>query len=217
MSKLLSACLFVMLLLPSQALAAKALTAVYSDSGDNFISIAAKDAKTFRIDFLQDGEPSGAYFLILKDGRWFVDASDEDAEAVDMVALYKEMGVTPEDLQDNSLTITKTDRKETVLAIKGLVWEIKDPFFGGTSDIILTTNKDVVLVTKGLLQFADDFAVPTLFGGNSQASAIRSINVTEKKEYGLLKGDGVELTLLKKVDYPKDYFQLPKNVKMVHR
>lgn len=215
MSKLLSACLFVMLLLPSQVWAAKALTAVYGDSGDDFVSIAAKDAKTFRIDFLQGGEPSGEYLLILKNGRWFVDATNEEPEAVDIVALYKEMGVTQEDLQDNSLTITKTDRNATILDIKGAVWEIKDPFLDSTSDMILTTNKDVVLVTKGLLQFADDFAVLTLFGGNGPASAIRSINATEKKEYGLLKNNDIELTLLKKVDYPKDYFQLPKNVKML--
>lgn len=215
MSKLLSACLFVMLLLPSQAWAAKALTAVYSDSGGDFISIAVKDAKTFRIDFLQDGEPSGEYLLILKNGRWFVYVSDEDAEAVDVVALYKEMRITPEDLQDNSLTITKTDRNATILDIKGLVWEINEPFFDSTSDMILTANKDVVLVTKGFLQFADDFAVMTIFGGNGPAPAIRSINAMEKKEYGLLKCADTELTVLKKVDYPKDYFQLPKNVKMV--
>lgn len=62
------------------------------------------------------------------------------------------------------------------------------------------------------MQFADDFALRTFSGGSGLTYTIKVISADENKEYGLLKLVGGELTFLKKVNYPEDYFKLPKNV-----
>lgn len=211
MRKLLLLSLLLIMLLPGQALAAKYLTAIYG-ADDNAIRVVVKDAKTFRVDFLRNGQSSGEYWLMGKNGRWFVDSTN--AEAMDIVALFKVSELKPEDFADNS-PITKTDRTVTISGIEGQVWEIQDTFLSSTSDLVLTTNKDVAQITKGFMQFANDFAVITIFGGNGPASLIDNINKTEKKEFGLLKYKDDELTSLEKIEYPKDFFQLPKNLKML--
>lgn len=215
MRKYLYLLLLLTLLLPGQALAAKYITAVYGDPADDAVRIIAQDAKTYRMDFLRNGAFTGEYFLMNKNGRWFVDVSDpQKPEALDMAEVYKLAEITPEDFEDKNAEFTKTDRKATFAGIEGLVWEVKDTFFGGTDELVLTTNKDLVLLTKGFVQFLNDFAILTMFGGNGPASLITGINAAEKKEYGFLKYKGDELTSLEKEDYPKDYFTLPKNVKM---
>lgn len=150
MLKLLSTYLFIIFILPSQVWSVEALTAVYHDYIGDGISIAAKDAKTFRVEFLNKSKLSGEYLLILKNDRWFVFVYDDGADAVNMADLYKELSVTPNDLAFNSITITKTDRNATIFDIEGEVWEIEDLFWEGTAktnEIVLTTNKDVALVT----------------------------------------------------------------------
>ena len=214
MRKLLLLCLLLIMLLPGQALAAKYLTAVYGDSADEALRVVAKDAKTFRVDFMRQGQPTGEYWVMDKNNRWFVDVSDPTApEAVDLVELLKAAEIKPEDFADNS-PITKTDRKITINGIEGLVWEVEDTFLGTKNDLVLTADKNAVLVTKGFMQFFNDFAVVTIFFGNGPASLVDNVNKAEKKEYGLLKYKGEELTFLDKAEYPKDFFQLPKNVKM---
>lgn len=204
-----------MLLLPTQAWAVKALTAVYGDSASESFSIAAKDAKTFRVDLLIDGKPSGQYLLILKNGSWIVDTADEGVKAGNLADLYKARGITPEDLNDHLITIAKTNRVATIFDILGEVWEIQEGHHH--TEIFLTTNKDVALVTQGFLQFIDAFVAWGNSIGEGAAPAIRALKATEKQEYGLLKYNDIQLTSLKEVDYPNDFFQLPKNVEMLKK
>lgn len=206
----------LMLLLTTQAWAGEVLVGLYlDDSPADAMRVVYKDENHFRIDMLADDRTTG-FILVTENRRWLAerDFARKLWEVFDfdlILAVFgPEGGIVADDFAD--MTAAQTG-EQSVNGMAGTAFTVTSETGEKAFRLVLTEDADIVAVTSAWASVVKDLGeTETVMFLN----AMEAIGLENQKQYGLLRyNDKFILKSIRKVEYPDNYFQLPRDIEVI--
>lgn len=204
---LCSLVLLLLLCLPLKVSAAPVLAGHYVDQTGAVITVLLANDGRARINLDEE-----VYFLLDTGHIWTISMLDEGQWAVmDFVERTTTAVLeNPAILQKYTrVTIKPTEYVRKIAGYDGKVFEVSVRGTGEVYPLVVTSNRDVVRLSKVVMVFFQD-----MNQGQGRRDVMEILNSQYNSYYGVLSLDA-ELTLrrVEHRDYPESYFDLPKELR----